>query len=300
MSTSLSIGIDIGGGSIKSGLYDFTGKEISTTVVETPKDVRTDEFLNCLDKAIEPFSKSPNLKGIGVGSPGPLDNENGILLESANLHYLKDVPITNYLSSQWKLPIFYENDANCAALGEAKFGKYHFASSHLVLTLGTGLGGGFVEDGILFRGYHGNGIEIGHTTAVIDGALCGCGQRGCQEAYFSTKGFLNRYLERTSRQLRDAEDFFSLVKGSDPDAVQILDFGIVTMAECIRSAIHMLNPEAVVLVGGITKAWDLFGDKLEAKVRERIFPVLNDRLIFGKGENLAGSLGAASLVFSNA
>lgn len=164
--------------------------------------------------------------------------------------------------------------------------------------IGIGVGGGFVDKGILYSGYLGNGIEIGHTTSVIGGALCGCGVYGCVESYFSTRGFLNRYTEKTKSQLENAETFFRLVREKNPIAEEILHFGTLALAHAVRGAIHLLNPEAVVFVGGITKSYDLFGKILESEIRSNIFPVLNDRLKIGSGGSLSGALGAASLVFS--
>ncbi|MCZ8157812.1 MAG: ROK family protein [Leptospira sp.] len=295
--SQLAIGVDIGGGSIKAGLYNRKGAELIHQVVATPVHLTNDTFLEAVFQSIEPLLHHPGILGIGIGSPGPLDNERGILIESANMPSLKHVPIKEYCNQKFNLPIFYENDANCAALGEAVFGEYKHLSSLLILTLGTGIGGGFVDRGVLFSGYQGNGIEIGHMTAVINGAVCGCGQRGCLETYFSTKGLIARYLEKTNQTLLDAKEFFDQVESKNPIALEILNFGILAMAETVRSAIHLLNPEGVIFVGGITSAWHLFGDRLQQMIRERIFTVLNDRLIIAKGGNLAGSLGAASLVF---
>ncbi|TGL63955.1 ROK family protein [Leptospira ognonensis] len=297
MKEALAIGIDIGGGSIKTGVFDRLGKEYKLLNVPNPSPLTNESFLASIDSAIITLHELYPIAGIGIGSPGPLDNELGILIKSANMPSLQNVKLKEHLETKFHLPVFYENDANCAALGEATFGAFKNLSSQLILTLGTGVGGGFVEQGKLYLGYKGNGIEIGHMTVVIDGALCGCGQKGCLEAYFSTKGFLNRFFEKTKVQLKDAESFFTEVRKENQIAIDILNFGTVAMAETVRNAIHLLNPEALIFVGGITHAWDLFGENLESLIRTRIFPVLNERLIIGVGGNLAGSLGAASLVF---
>lgn len=291
-----AIGVDIGGGSIRASLFDETGKELESFVSPTPEHLDNQSFLKILQDTIRPLTGSGI--GIGVGSPGPLDNERGVMISSANLQGLKNLPIKESLVKEFSLPVWYENDANCAALGEAYFGSYKDTESQLTITLGTGVGGGFVNQGILYSGYLGNAIEIGHTTSVIGGALCGCGVRGCVESYFSTRGFLGRYEEKSNRRLRQAEDFFQLVREKDAVAMEILDFGTLALAHAVRGAVHLLNPEAVVFVGGITKSYDLFGQTLEAEIRSTIFPVLNDRLKIGSGASLSGALGAASLVFS--
>ncbi|TGL99724.1 ROK family protein [Leptospira jelokensis] len=292
-----AIGVDIGGGSIRVSLFDESGNELKSNQSKTPDHLDNDSFLKTLTETIRPLLKD-NI-GIGVGSPGPLNSETGILLTSANMVGIENVPIKQTLEKEFLLPVFYENDANCAALGEAYFGSFKGCESQLILTLGTGVGGGFVKQGVLYTGYLGNGIEIGHTTSVIGGALCGCGARGCVESYFSTRGFLNRYFESTNTKLPHAESFFELVRKEDQVAKEILHFGTLALAHAVRGAIHLLNPEAVVFVGGITNSYDLFGEQLEKEIRSNIFPILNERLKLGKGRNLSGTLGAASLVFAN-
>ncbi|BDA78523.1 glucose kinase [Leptospira kobayashii] len=299
MKEDLAIGVDIGGGSVKAGLFNRLGEELDKSVLQTSGELSNARFLEIVQNTISPLLKEKNIRGIGIGSPGPLDSETGYLLSSANFPLLKNVPISKTVRDRFSLPVYYENDANCAALGESYFGESKSYESLLVLTLGTGIGGGFVDKGKLFSGYKGNGIEIGHMTSVIDGAICGCGQKGCVESYFSTRGFINRYAEKTNNRLTNAADFFDLVKAGDKDAKEILRFGILCLAETVRNAIHLLNPEGVVFVGGITESWDQFGEDLSHKIRARIFPVLNERLKIKRGKNLAGSLGAASLVFSH-
>lgn len=291
-----AIGVDIGGGSIRVSLFDEEGTELKSNHTKTPEHLDNLSFLEILKESIRPLT--PGAIGIGVGSPGPLNNETGVLLTSANMVGLQNVPIKQTLERAFSLPVYYENDANCAALGEAFFGSYKAYESQLILTLGTGVGGGFVNQGSLYTGYLGNGIEIGHTTSVIGGALCGCGAKGCVESYFSTRGFLNRYFEKTQTKLPNAEIFFELVRKEDPIAKEILEFGTLALAHAVRGAIHLLNPEVVVFVGGITNSYDLFGKLLESEIRSNIFSVLNERLKLGKGRNLSGTLGACSLVFA--
>ncbi|MDF3818692.1 ROK family protein [Leptospira sp. 96542] len=293
-----AIGVDIGGGSIRASLIDNSGQELITNIKQTPQSGGNEEFLECLSAAIQPIITNNDIIGIGIGSPGPLNSDEGILIKSANLQTLNHVPIKSYLQQKFNIPIHYNNDANCAALGEAYFGSKKNTDSILALTLGTGVGGGYVENGKLFSGFQGNALEIGHTTVVINGALCGCGQKGCVESYFSTRGFINRYYEKTNIQLTDARDFFNKVEAEDINAVSILSFGITCLAHAVRNAIHILNPASVVFVGGITSAYHLFGETLEKEIRNLIFPILENRLVIGKGSSLAGTLGAACLVFS--
>ena len=140
-------------------------------------------------------------------------------------------------------------------------------------------------------------MEAGHVTVVMNGAKCGCGQNGCAESYFSARGFLNRYKDKTGVALESAAAFFLLVEKGEPEATQVLQFGINALAELIRNLTHTVNPEKIILVGGLTKSIDLFGKQLELQVREIIFPVFRNYIKIEIGSTLAGTLGAAALSF---
>ena len=290
------LGIDIGGGSIKATLTDREGQILEESKLQTNPNWENHEFLENLASLISSFL-SHSISGIGIGSPGPIDIERGIIHYSANLVNLKDVHLVSYLQERFSLPVFLNNDANCAALGEYYFGAGQGVENLLVFTLGTGLGAGWVWKGELFNGYMGNGMELGHTTVVMDGALCGCGKRGCAESYFSARGLLNRYEEKSGVHLDSAYSFFELVRKKEPLAVSILDFGVRVFAECIRNVVHTINPEKIILLGGLTASYDLFEEKLKTRLQEIIFSVLYTRLKIELGGKVAGSLGAASLAF---
>jgi len=290
------LGIDIGGGSIKATLTDREGQILEESKLQTNPNWENHEFLENLASLISSFL-SHSISGIGIGSPGPIDIERGIIHYSANLVNLKDVHLVSYLQERFALPVFLNNDANCAALGEYYFGAGQGVENLLVFTLGTGLGAGWVWKGELFNGYMGNGMELGHTTVVMDGALCGCGKRGCAESYFSARGLLNRYEEKSGVHLDSAYSFFELVRKKEPLAVSILEFGVRVFAECIRNVVHTINPEKIILLGGLTASYDLFEEKLKTRLQENIFSVLYTRLKIELGGKVAGSLGAASLAF---
>ncbi|MGJ4747744.1 ROK family protein [Leptospira sp. SA-E8] len=295
------IGVDIGAQSIKACLTDESGKIISQSDCKTGQEMDSKLFLSSLEEQISELisgSKDP-VKGIGLGSPGPIDKENGILISSANLPLLKNVPLVDFLKKKFNIPVYYDNDANCAALGEYWFGEGKASSNLIVLTLGTGLGGGWVFQGKLFDGYLGNSMEVGHTTIHPGGALCGCGQRGCAEAYFSASGFSSRFLEKTGSKLSDIETLFDLVSKDHKEASEILEEGIESLAQLIRNLIHLLNPEHIVLSGGIAKSYSFFGKRLENRVKEIIFPIFKEYVKILPGKSVTGALGAASLCLDN-
>jgi glucokinase len=290
------LGIDIGGMSLKANLIDKTGKIYDSFTVPTNSNWYNQDFLNACGLLLEHF-KINEFESIGLGTPGPIDLGNGEIIFSSNLPNIKNLPIVNYFQKNSNKTIYFNNDANCAALGEYYFGSKKNCKDLIVLTLGTGLGVGWVHSGKIYNGYEGNGMEAGHQTIVIDGARCGCGGNGCAEAYFSTRGFLGRYKEKTEIELNNAKDFFGLVERNDPIAIEVLEFANRVLANAIRNLVHTINPERIVLVGGITKSKDLFFNDLKSYLKTIIFPVLWDRLTIDIGESSAGQKGAACLCF---
>ncbi len=289
------LGIDIGAGSIKAGIVDENGIIIEETNTNTSSSMDNQAFEKALQTTVDFFHGKYNIDGIGVGSPGPIDTEKGIIFSSANLPNLDQFPIKKILKNILGQEIYFNNDANCACLGEYFFGEGKGSPNLFVFTLGTGLGGGWVWKGQLFNGWEGNGMEVGHTTILKNGAMCGCGNRGCAEAYFSASGLLNRYYEESKIRLASVKGFFDLVRSKDPLAIQILVYGTEILSEASRNIVNLLNVDTIVFVGGLVQSWDLFGDSLEIGIQKKVFPILRDRLKIRKGKNQA-ILGAAGLV----
>lgn len=289
------LGIDVGGGSIKAGVIDEEGLLLMEDKIHTDPHWSNDEFLKSIIRLTDSIVNKIQIDSIGIGTPGPIDIENGIILRSANLVNLKNVPLILAIKTEFEIPVYFNNDANCAALGEYRFGIGKGCQNLVVFTLGTGLGCGWALNGKIYNGYRGNGMETGHTTVISNGALCGCGGKGCIEAYFSTTGFLGRYREKTGWSPENAKAFFDLCKQNDSNAITVLDQGITLFSECIRNVVHMINPEKIVLVGGITASHEMFYDKLKDRVNEKIFHVFKDFLKIEIGKNLSGSYGAAAL-----
>jgi len=291
------LGVDIGGGSIRGSVIDGSGKIYCEYHEPTERYCDNEIFLNTVERVIEKNYNNEKFSAVGIGSPGPIDIDTGVIFSSANLVNLKNTALVERIKNKFNLPVKFNNDANCAALGEFHFGKGKGSVSLIVITLGTGLGAGWVFDGKIFNGFKGNGMEAGHVTVVMDGARCGCGQNGCAESYFGARGFLNRYQDKTGTTLGSAIDFFALVTKKDPVALEILDFGSRVLAELIRNLIHIANPEKIILVGGLTKSFDLYGKQLTKKVSEIIFPVFRNYTKIEVGGDVAGTLGAAALSF---
>ncbi|HMV41339.1 MAG TPA: ROK family protein [Leptospiraceae bacterium] len=291
------LGIDVGGGSIRGTVVDKEGNSYFDFSVPTNPDSYNQEFLESVQTVVKKCISAYEVNGIGIGTPGPIDIDSGVIISSANLKNLSNVELTSFIRKEFHLPVFFNNDANCASLGEYYFGAGKGSKSLIVFTLGTGLGCGWVLNGKVFNGFKGNGMEAGHITVVQNGALCGCGQRGCVEAYFSTKGFIGRYKDRTSIEIPNSKVFFEKVAAKEKEAMEVLDFGVTAFAEGIRNVVHLVNPDRIVFVGGITASYSLFGKVLEEKAKQIMFPVLSNYIEFKVGSSLAGSYGAAALAF---
>ncbi len=293
---ALYLGIDIGGGSVRGVLINREGQLFAENKISTNREWTNSEFLEELIRLIETF-QNHKFESIGIGTPGPLSINEGIIHHSANLVNLVQVPIVSTLQKKFPQKILLNNDANCAALGEYHFGKGKGSQSLLVLALGTGLGAGWVQNGNLFNGFNGNGFELGHVTVQMNGALCGCGQKGCVESYFSARGFLNRYKDHTGVMLDSAKIFFEKVELGEEIAEKIFSEGLEALAESIRAAVHLVNPDKIVLVGGLTQSYHLMEKPLQAHLKNKIFPELYNHFHLEVGGNIAGSFGAASLCF---
>jgi glucokinase len=291
------LGIDVGGGSIRASVIDQKGILYNESKLPTDSSWDNQGFLAAVQELIERAVHNQTIHSIGIGTPGPIDMERGIIIHSANLTGLHEVPLVDSIHKQFGCEVFFNNDANCASLGEYYFGKGVGVDNLIVLTLGTGLGCGWVYNGNLFNGFNGNGMEAGHVTIVKDGAVCGCGQKGCAESYFSARGFLNRYEEQTGKRLESAKQFFELVEKKEATATIILTFGTEVLAELIRSLVHVVNPKKIVLVGGLTLSYRLYEKILISKINEIVFPSLKNILTIEIGGAVSGAFGAASLGF---
>jgi glucokinase len=318
---ALAVGIDLGGTNIKGGLVRRDGSVIVKKSVKTevqkgtgPEPVVGRIAGLVADLIAEGGVDKSELVGVCVGSPGPLDSRRGIVYETPNLDW-KDVPLSDMLSPLVDMPVFVENDANVAAFGEQWAGAAKDSQCTIMLTLGTGVGGGIVINGELWRGVNDVGAELGHMIIDYAGRLCGCGAHGCIEAYASASALARRMKEQveagSASSLRDA-----ILAGEDVDAKRIYEAAVDgdrlsremieetgrLLGIAIVSYVNIFNPDCVVLHGGLVNAGDMLFQPLLAEVNERCFEsslrvlrVLPSAL---KGD--AGIVGAAGLAFQRA
>ena len=304
-------GVDIGGTTIKMGFFETDGKLLDKWEIKTNTENKGENILSDIAKAVdnklaqEGISKD-DVQGIGVGVPGPV-NSKGVVNRCVNLGW-GVLDIAAELSSLTSLEVKAGNDANVAALGEMWKGGAEGSSDVIMVTLGTGVGGGIIVDGKIVAGSNGAGGEIGHITVNKDEIeACNCGQYGCLEQYASATGIVRmakRKLAKTddATTLRNTEDLsakliFDAAKAGDAVAMGLVD----ELGEILGSALSNIacvsNPEVIVIGGGVSKAGDILIDTIKKHFVESCFHVCRDtRFELASLGNDAGIYGCMKLM----
>jgi len=312
---NLYAGLDVGGTAVKFGLADPTGHIISSDQVPTVQG--REPLLELLADIVSNLSKSHPVAGVGVGTAGAVDFATGTVVgHSPNLAGWADTPVAALLRDKVKLRVTVDNDANCMALAESRLGAGAGCSSVFFLTLGTGVGSAFVQEGRLWRGAHGMSGEFGHSSVVKDGRLCACGQRGHLEAYASATALVSRTVELARQGLPSlyaqvsveaarvlgAREIFAAAAGGDAAAAQATSEAASYLACGIASAVNLLDPELVVLGGGMITPDLPFLITVSHEVKRRVHEGVADfvRVVPAKLGNQAGWVGAALLAAESA
>jgi glucokinase len=309
---TLACGIDVGGTKIAGGVVDETGAVLEELRVESPAtDAAAIEA--AIEQLVTELASRHRIDAVGVGAAGYIDKDRSVVLFAPNLAW-RDLDLKADLESTLGLPVVVENDANAAAWGEFQFGAGHDIDDLLLVTVGTGVGGGVVLDGSLYRGAFGVGAEIGHLRVVPDGLRCGCGNRGCFEMYASGSALVReaRAAARAGSLLaadlveRAGGDIEAITgpliteaaRAGDPFALEQLASLGRWLGEGIASLAAVLDPAVVVIGGGVSAADGLLLDPIrqafEAQLTGRGHrPTLEIRK--ARLGNRAGLIGAADL-----
>lgn len=296
-------GIDIGGTNIKTGIVDELGNIISEDTVPTGAD-RTQELVlqDIISSVKESIAKAQVTPfAVGMGSPGLIDSKNGVVVYNNNLGW-NNFAIAPAMTEALKIPATLENDADAAALGEVVAGCAKGANSAMIITLGTGVGSGYVVDGKIIRG-----AEFGHMVIHYGGRQCTCGRRGCFEAYCSATGLINMTKEAIAEnpggimaKIADAEGtvsghtVFDAAQEGDENAVNVIDTYTEYLACGLSNLINGLQPEVIGIGGGIGKQGERLLAPLRAKVQHEIYKGLAlPRIVSCTLGYKAGLIGAA-------
>ena len=307
------IGVDLGGTNVKAGIVtpegDVLARVENTTEVHMGQDHSVARIIETAKQAVaEAGLTDRQISGIGIGSPGPLDIFNGIVLSPVNFPTWKNVPLVQLLSEAFGgVPATLDNDANVVAYGENWLGAGRDTQNFLCITLGTGVGGGVVCEGKLLHGFDGNAAEIGHICIDYDGPPCNCGSIGCLEVYCSATGMVRRTKAalavenpRTSLSPEGltAQRIAEAALEGDEFAQRIYDETGFFLGMGIVSAVALYNSEIVAIGGGVARAGELIFAPTRRTFRRYGFPNLRDTLKIEPmrlGDN-AAVLGAAKLI----
>lgn len=312
---SVVFAADLGGTHLRAATVDETGKIHFRLKQNTPQAEKPDEIVQALVHAVRECEKQcaatgENIRAVSVVVPGSINAAAGIIVKAPNLPCLDGFHLTAALTAELERPAIIENDANAAAIGEMWQGAGRDASTIVCVTLGTGVGGGIILDGKLWRGVNDSAAEIGHMCVdPFGGVACMCGSRGCLEVYASATAIVRmtrearpRYPDSVlvaSEELTSETIYRAGMKGDDL-ALEVFRRMGVYLGIGLANLINILNPEMIIIGGGVVNGWDLFAKHMNHEVAERAFPLPAEqvRIVPAECGDDAGLLGAARLAFS--
>lgn len=279
------IGVDVGGTSVKLGLFDKEDNLIARGSFKTKTiEYLVDDLVKNIKKIFKENNKDiKDLIGIGMGFPGHVDGEAGIVVYSNNL-IAHNFPLVQKIQEQINVPIRISNDANVAALGEFTYGKGKGVNNIVFVTLGTGVGGGIIIDGKMLEGKNGAGAEIGHMVISTNGPLCSCGRRGCFETYASASALIrnariamsNNPTSKLCKAVKSPEEldgkvFFDVLLKGDKVANIVFESYIEDLAEGLTNLANIFRPDAIIIGGGISYRGDVLMEPLQIRLEKMIY-----------------------------
>jgi len=315
-STELIFAADLGGTHLRAATIDERGKIHFRSKQNTPQGTDPNKIVSAIISAVREYQNEVGaawnrLKGVSLVVPGTVNVKDGTVVKAPNLPCLDGFPLTSALTDELGLPAILENDANAAAVGEMWQGAARGCRTIICVTLGTGVGGGIILEGELWRGVDGAAAEIGHMCVdPFGGVACTCGSRGCLEVFASATAIVRMTREASPRYPASvlhasndltAESIFAAGLQGDELALEIFGRMGVYLGIGLANLINILNPEMIVIAGGVVNGWDLFEKHMMHQVEERAFPLLAARvkIVRAKCGDDAGLLGAARLAISN-
>ena len=312
------IGVDIGGTNVKIALVDFDGKIIYSNTVPTRAEMGYEAGVNNIKQAIkelmqETGESAKTIEAIGFGLPGQIDYKEGIVKNLPNIPGWVNIPLAKIIEDEFSIPTRLDNDVRCAALGELNFGAGKGCENLICITVGTGIGSGIVLNGKLVRGASNAAGEIGHIKMdMTGGPLCGCGDYGCFEAYASGPAIVTMAKEyisggKSAKYKEMATDgiitpYIVAQAALQGDAVSIQIFKQMgkIIGTGLSSVINLLNPEKIIIGGGVADAGSILLDPIKATIADRAMPIQANavQVVPAQLANTAGVIGASLLINS--
>jgi len=308
------LGIDIGGTSIKGGLVDNNGQVKDIFNLPIDKSLNQEQQINALINKIKDTYNNDEFEGIGLGIPGVINSSTGIVEFSNNLNW-HNLEIVKMISEKFfGKKIAVNNDANVAALGEAKFGSAKNEKNVVMITLGTGVGSGFIIDGKLYEGEDCRGAEFGHSLLVMDGLECSCGRKGCYEMYASATALIRQAneaikanpdskiaLRAKAGEKVDGKLIFETAKEGCKTSQEVVDTYVKYLCEGLINICNVFRPSTILLSGGIANQGDFLINKVKAYLEDHGYGFPPKKVVNIKCASLgynSGIIGAASLLLN--
>lgn len=308
------VGIDLGGTNIAAGIVDDEGKIVKKASIKTGRTRKPEEIVDDMCRLVLDLMKDAGLTekdiySIGIGSPGSHDRENGIILYNNNLGF-RNVNVNEAFKKYINVPVYLENDANCAAIAESVAGAAKGYEHSVTITIGTGIGGGVIINNKLFTGTNGMGGELGHIVINIDGEDCTCGRKGCWEAYSAATALIRETRKAAEKNPGskihelcggnpgniDAKTAFDAARLGDKTGMEIIDNYIGILGEALANIINIFQPDIIVIGGGVSKEGDNLLIPLREKMRGKTYGnegLPTTPIVIAQMGNDAGIVGAA-------
>ena len=313
----LVIAADLGGTNLRAATVDSEGRIHERTKQHTPKAEKASEIVRAIVAAARECERrsqdrGAKIRAMSIVVPGTVQVENGVVMKAPNVPCLDGFRLAAALESELRWPVMLENDANAAAVGEMWKGAGRGRKTIICITLGTGVGGGIILDGKLWRGIDGSAGELGHIgVEPLGGMPCPCGSRGCLEVYASATAIVRMTREarprypnsplHTSEELT-AEGVYKSGLEGDELALEVFRRMGIYLGVGLASLINIFNPEMIVIGGGVARGWDMFIAHVREQIGARAFPIPARRAEIVPAEcgDDAGLLGAAQIAFTHA
>jgi glucokinase len=316
MQRSYYVGLDVGGTTMKAAVVDETGKPHPSVTLPTEsfkgQEVGLETMCRCIRESVQAAGlQMTDIAAIGVATPGTMDIHAGLILDPPNLKPWRNVPVRQHIADTFKIPTAYQNDANAAALGEYWVGAGQEVRSMVLFTLGTGVGGGIIIEDQVLEGRHSHGGELGHMCIrMTDGRLCGCGRKGCLEAYASATSTVKRAKEALAEdggksKLHEVmkanngnltgKDIFVAGDAGDELANRVIEDTAYYLAVGAMNLMHIIDPDMIVFGGGMAVGDD-FLNRIKKYINQLAFPIPATKTIvrFAQLGSNAGFIGSAA------
>jgi len=291
--------VDLGGTNVRMAAVDDAGRVLHLVRRSTPKGVTPEQLTDLLAEMADEcrVGASRQFSAIGLGVPANVTSS-GILHHLPNLPSLEGADLTTLISAKMGIPAVLENDATAAAIGEAWLGASKGIDNSILMTLGTGVGGGVFVNGEPLRGPDGGAGKLGHICVEPDGHPCGCGSNGCIEQYASATALV-RLAHEAGLDVADSHELFGKWKNGDATAKLVFDKMARLLGITLGGLVNTFNPDMIVIGGGASAAWDAFVQPLTREIRYRAFaePAARAKIVRTVLDDDAGILGAAKSAF---